>query len=227
MDWAAECVAIVPCFNEQRTIADLTKALRARFDIVVVVDDGSTDSSAVRATEAGATVLRHEVNRGKGAALQTGWRWAHARNFKWTLCLDADGQHSPEDVPTFFRCAERSAAALVIGNRMAAPWGMPWLRRLVNRWMSRRISRVAGQPLPDSQCGFRLMNLEAWAALSITSSRFEIESEVLWAFVTAKYRVEFVPIRVIYTEQQSKIHPVRDTIRWFKWWRRIHKTSRQ
>jgi hypothetical protein len=92
---------------------------------------------------------------------------------------------------------------------------------MVNRWMSRQLSRIAGLSLPDSQCGFRLVNLEAWAVLPIQTQHFEIESEVLLAFISAGHRVEFVPIRVIYKNEQSKIHPLHDAIRWFRWKRSL------
>ena len=95
---------------------------------------------------------------------------------------------------------------------------MPRIRRFVNRWMSRRLSKAAGAELPDTQCGFRLMNLDAWSHLPIHCDRFEIESEVLLAFLKAGHRVSFVPIRTLYKSEQSKIHPITDTIRWFRWW---------
>jgi len=101
---------------------------------------------------------------------------------------------------------------------MQATQAMPWLRQSVNRWMSERLSRVAGRPLPDSQCGFRLLNLKAWSRLSLKTTRFEIESELLLAFLSAGEKVEFVPIRTIYKGEPSKIQPLRDTLRWFKWW---------
>jgi hypothetical protein len=92
--------------------------------------------------------------------------------------------------------------------------------------MSRWLSAAAGEALPDSQCGFRLMNLGVWASLPITSAHFEIESDVLLAFVRAGQKVEFVPIRTIYKQEQSKIHPVRDTIRWLAWlWKVRRKRS--
>ena len=106
---------------------------------------------------------------------------------------------------------------------MAQAEQMPWLRRFVNRWMSRRLSKAIGKPLPDSQCGFRLMNLRAWSGLAITATHFEIESEVLLAFLAGGYAVEFVPVRVIYKNEQSKIHPWRDTVRWFRWWARARR----
>jgi hypothetical protein len=86
--------------------------------------------------------------------------------------------------------------------------------------MSRRISRSVGRRLPDTQCGFRLINLEALDKLPVSTTHFEIESEVLLAFARAGRRIEFVPIQVIYKSEQSKIHPLIDTIRWFKWWKR-------
>ncbi len=96
---------------------------------------------------------------------------------------------------------------------------IPWLRRQVNRWMSRKLSRLAGRHLPDTQCGLRLIHLETWAALPLKTERFEVESETLMAFLAAGRRVEFVPIRVIRSSRRSHIHPVADTLRWLKWWR--------
>ena len=87
--------------------------------------------------------------------------------------------------------------------------------------MSERISTLAGISVPYSQCGFRLMNLEAWNRLQVEASHFEIESEVLLAFARAGWAIEFAPIEVIYKSEQSKIHPVRDTLRWVKWWKRV------
>jgi hypothetical protein len=98
---------------------------------------------------------------------------------------------------------------------------MPWSRQAANQWMSRRISRVAGRPLPDSQCGFRLIRLDILAGLPITAEHFEIESDVLLAFVRAGHRVEFVPIQSIYKQEQSKIHLWCDMVRWLRWWRRV------
>jgi len=86
---------------------------------------------------------------------------------------------------------------------------MPRLRRLVNHWMSRRLSKASGANLPDSQCGFRLMNLDVWASLAVRTNHFEIESEVLLAFVKNGHGVEFVPIRTLYKSEQSKMNPVR------------------
>jgi hypothetical protein len=110
---------------------------------------------------------------------------------------------------------------------MHNPQAIPWLRRRVNRWMSRRLSERAGQFLPDSQCGFRLVNLKAWAGLSLETDHFEIESEMLLAFIRAGYRVEFVPIQVVGRGRSSRIHPVADSLRWWRWWRGLDRSSTQ
>ena len=200
--------------------------VRRHSSLIIVVDDGSTDITGEVAKAAGAIVLRTEQRRGKGAALQTGWRYAYESGFAWALSLDGDGQHDPAQIPFFFQSAETTGAPLVIGNRMEQPAGMPWVRLLVNQWMSRRLSRVSGRFLPDSQCGFRLMNLRAWSGLSVSSHHFEIESEILLAFILASHRVEFVPVRTIYRGEQSKINPIRDSVRWLRWWRRACQMQR-
>jgi len=218
MNWKTRCAAVIPCLNEGARIAEVVLTVRRFVPTVFVIDDGSQDDTGAAAKTAGAEVLRHEISRGKGAALGTGWRHASQRGFSWVLTLDGDGQHAAEDIPGFLAAAQRKGVELIVGNRMEKPEGMPRLRRFVNHWMSARISRLAGVSLPDSQCGFRLMNLETWATLPVSAAHFEIESDVLLAFASQRRPIEFVPIQVIYKNEQSKIHPVRDTVRWFRWW---------
>ena len=219
MDWSAQCAVVIPCLNEAMAVETIVRQTREYLPTVIVVDDGSSDGTGERAARAGADVLRHAEPQGKGAALQSGLKRARERGFAWAMTLDGDGQHSPEDIPAFLQHASQTGPVLVVGNRMADPSRMPWLRRQVNRWMSRRLSRLAGRVLPDTQCGFRLFRIDAWSQLSITTRHFEIESEMLLAFVEAGHRIEFIPIRVIYKAEQSKIHPWRDTLRWFRWLR--------
>jgi glycosyltransferase involved in cell wall biosynthesis len=210
---------VIPCFNEGATIATLVAAVRQYLPSVIAVDDGSTDDTSNLAGGAGAVVVGHQRNLGKGAALRTGLSLALKQGFEWALTLDGDGQHAPEDLPAFLRCAEETGASLVVGDRMSNAQAMPWLRRQVNRWMSRKLSRLAGKPLSDTQCGLRLIHLGTWAALPLKTERFEVESETLMAFLAAGLRVEFVPIRVIRSGRRSHIHPVADSLRWLKWWR--------
>ena len=211
-------VVVIPCLNEEQSIATLVHSVRRYLPTVLVVDDGSSDRTAKLAATAGAGVLRHPRNLGKGAAVKTGLTAAARQGFSWALLMDGDGQHQPADIPTFLHSAEATRAALVIGNRMQDARSIPWLRRQVNRWMSARISRRAGRDLPDTQCGFRLVDLRVWTTLPCRTRRFEIESEMLLAFLDAGCGVEFVPIRVIGRAAHSHINPLTDAWRWMKWW---------
>ena len=102
---------------------------------------------------------------------------------------------------------------------------MPWLRRLVNRWISRQLTQMTGRMLTDTQCGFRLFRLDVWSALSLHTAHFEFESEMLVAWIAAGHAIEFVPVQTLYKNEQSKIHPLRDAVRWFRWWRGARATS--
>lgn len=226
MNWRSECGVVIPCLNEAATIAELVAKVRAHFSTVLVVDDGSTDATSAQARSAGALVLRHPQPAGKGMALNAGLAWLHERQFSWALLMDGDGQHCPEDIPAFLREADSAPAAMVIGNRMGQASRMPWLRRRVNRWMSRRLSRLSGRSLPDSQCGFRLVQLASWAPLNIQAAHFEIESEMLIAFLAAGLEVRFVPIQVVYGRERSKVRPGLDSWRWCCWWWRRRRAGR-
>lgn len=209
------CAAVIPCLNEAEHIGAVVRSVFPFLPRIVVVDDGSTDATSREASVAGAEVVRHERNQGKGAAVQTGLRHVLHGGFEWALLLDGDGQHAAADIPKFLN---ETDAHLLVGNRMDDPRGMPWLRRFVNRWMSARLSARLGAALPDTQCGFRLVHLPSWATLRLNASHFEIESELISAFVKAGLTVRFVPIRVLYGDETSKIDPIVDTLRWFRWW---------
>src|SRR4051812_15348903 len=121
MDWQVDCVAVIPCLNEERTIGNLVHDVKKHVPGILVIDDGSTDRTAQAASEAGATVIRHNVNMGKGASLTEGWQWSHKHGFRWALTLDGDGQHSPDNIPSFLSAASVTSAALLVGNRMGDP----------------------------------------------------------------------------------------------------------
>jgi glycosyltransferase involved in cell wall biosynthesis len=226
MDWRAACAAVIPCLDEEKSIGALVAGVQRQLPKTYVVDDGSADATSAQAGKAGAVVLRHAATLGKGAALRTGWSRACEDGYRWVLMMDGDGQHSPDDIPSFFQCAERTSASLVVGNRMDQASRIPWLRRWVNRWMSWQLSKLTGRTLLDSQCGFRLMNVEILMRLPILGQHFEIESEMLLRFAQAGLAIAFVPIQVLYKEERSKIHPWRDTVRWFRWRRQVLRDSR-
>lgn len=215
--WAARCAVVIPCFDEAAALGRVVRAVREFLPKVIVVDDGSTDGTTGAALAVGAEVMRHGSRRGKGAALQTGFRRARELGFDWVLTMDGDGQHDAADIRVLLQHAEESGVPLVVGNRMPGAAAMPLVRRQVNRVMSACISRRAGVSLPDTQCGFRLMRLAEWSALALDARHFVYESELLLAWCRAGHRVGFVPVRVIYEGAASRIAPVRDTVRWLRW----------
>lgn len=218
IDWKQTCSALIPCYNEAGSIHTVVSQVQRHLPRILVIDDGSTDDTARLAAAAGAQVLKHPANRGKGAALRTGFHHLSNQGYSWVLTLDGDGQHDARDIPAFLAAAEAGQAHLVIGNRFVQAHRIPWLRRHANQWMTRRLAHRAGVPLADSQCGFRLIQLAALAQLSLHCDHFEVESEITLAFARAGHSIAFVPIQVIYHSSRSKIRPVRDTWRWFRWW---------
>jgi glycosyltransferase involved in cell wall biosynthesis len=223
VDWSRICTALIPCLNEASAIGNVVRTVKPSLPHILVIDDGSSDTTANVARDAGAEVLRHDRPLGKGAALRAGWSHALHQGFGWALCLDGDGQHAPSDIPKFLTRAERGDVALVSGERMHAPGTMPLVRRCTNRFMSWRLSRLAGVRLPDTQCGFRLLHLPSLAGLKVRTESFEIESELLVQFARAGLGIAFVPIQVIYGAERSKIRPLRDTLRWWKWLREAQR----
>lgn len=218
---ASESCAVVPCLDEAATIGAVVRGALLHVPTVVVVDDGSRDDTGAAARDAGAMVVRHEIPQGKGAALASGWGHAAALGAVWGMMLDGDGQHATEDIPEFFAAAEVAGARLVIGDRMSSAGAMPWVRRATNRWLSARLSALAGMELPDSQCGFRLAHLPTLRGLGLRSVRYEIESEMAVAFARAGHRVASVPVQVRYGSERSKISPLRDSLRWWRWYRSV------
>jgi len=213
----SQTAAVIPAYQDEKHIGDIVRRTRERLDHVIVIDDGSSDQTAQRAREAGAEVIVHDENRGKGEALKTGLGHLLDREVTWVSLLDSDGQHLPEEIDRFMAAAAAATRpSFFIGNRMNDLAGMPFVRRIVNRYMSRRISRVCGQEIPDTQCGFRMLDRQLIPELLGGGHRFDYETEVLIIASRKGYRIESVPITTVYTDQVSKIHPMRDALRFFK-----------
>lgn len=220
------CV-IVPAYREGGRIGAVVKGIRPWCDDVIVVDDGSDDRTADEAASAGAIVIRHAVNRGKGAALETGFRVARERGFDYAITMDGDGQHVPEDIRTFMDAYRTTGTPVLIGNRMADTRAMPFVRRWTNRFMSWLLSREMGQRVPDTQCGYRLYRLSAIAGVPVESGRFAAESEILMHLSHAGVRIGSVPIATRYGTERSKINPWKDTVRFFGMLRRFRAGRRR
>ena len=235
----SQTAAVIPAYQDEKHIGDIVRRTRERLQHVLVVDDGSSDQTAQRAREAGAEVIVHNQNRGKGEAIKTGLaHWFAAANSSsitpaqsnrevtWVSLLDSDGQHLPEEIDRFVTAAERAKQpTFLIGNRMDNLSGMPFIRRVVNRYMSKRISRVCAQEIPDTQCGFRMLDRQLIPQMLGGGDRYDYETEVLIIASRKGYRIESVPITTVYTDQVSKIRPLRDAIRFLKLMWRYRKPA--
>ncbi len=216
--------AIIPAYREEKHVGDIVRRTRQRIDHVLVVDDGSSDQTAQQARNAGAEVIVHNQNRGKGEAIKTGLRHWLDRQITHVIVLDADGQHLPEEIDRFMAAAASTAGcSFFLGNRMNNLTGMPFIRRVVNRHMSKRISGFCGQKIPDTQCGFRMLDRQLIPELLGGANRFDYETEMLIIASRKGYRIESVPITTVYSDEVSKIQPMRDALRFFKLMRRYRK----
>jgi glycosyltransferase involved in cell wall biosynthesis len=206
-------VALIPAFNEARTIAAVVDGVRAAADRVIVVDDGSTDGTGDRARAAGAEVVVHAANLGKGHAVRTGLVRVFDGAFTHVLLLDADLQHLPREASSLLAEAAASGADVVIGERRFERSQMPASRYHANRIGSGVLSWFVGIPVRDTQCGFRVFRVEALRPLRLTATGYEIETEMLVKVRRRGGRVAAVPITAVYDGQRSKLRPVRDTTR--------------
>jgi len=198
-------VAVIPAFQEGPRIAAVVEAA-CRHLPVVVVDDGSTDDTATRAEAAGATVLRQIPNAGKGAALRIGFRYALEREAEAVITLDGDGQHDPDEMPSFLRAYEAGRPALVIGRRDFS--AMPPVRRLSNALGGLVLSAAVGRDVPDNQSGYRLIGRRLMTALLDSGEAgFEFEVEMIARCIALELPIAWVPIRTIYAGEPSHIRP--------------------
>ena len=226
---AARCpkiAAVIPAYCEEKHIGEVVRRTRAQLEDVLVVDDGSTDQTAARAREAGAEVVVHPKNLGKGETIKTGLRLWFDRGVDYVIVLDADGQHRPEEIDRFIAAAEPPLdTKFVVGNRMNDVARMPLVRRIVNRYMSEKISRLCRQHIPDTQCGFRMLHRQLIPDLLAGAERFDYETEMLIVASQKGYRVDSIPISTVYSDEVSSIHPLRDTLRFFKLMQRYRKVQ--
>ena len=209
-------VAVIPAKDAQSTIASVVTAIRDAVPgiRVLVVDDGSTDATGETARAAGAHVVRHPVNQGKGAALQTGFDEALRLGADQVIAMDADGQHDPAYARGLLDALQ--SADMVIGSRERDRTGMPWLRRKTNDVTTWWVSKLAGQRIPDSQSGYRAFRANVLQAVRPKSTRFEYESEFLIAAARQGFRIGQAPIPTLYNAPGSHINPVHDTIRFIR-----------
>lgn len=213
---ASDVLVLIPAYNESEKIGSVVRRVIEKGFPALVVDDGSTDGTADELRGLSAQLIVSPVNQGKGASLRKGFESFLRQNLRAVILMDADGQHDPEELGLFLRALGEKGCDFVIGDRLRNPAGMPWIRVVTNRFMSWMISAVAGQKISDSQCGYRAIRREALQKMTLSTARFEIESEMLLQASRLGFKIGSVPVRCIYENEKSRIHPVTDTIRFFK-----------
>jgi len=217
---------LIPAHNEAQTIGPLVEAVRALGYDCIVINDGSMDKTEELANKAGAVVLRTESKRGKGNALKVGFEYIMRNSYEALIAMDGDGQHSPSDIAAFVACYQKTNADIISGNRMLNPKGMPIVRLATNHFMSWLISIFCRQHIPDTQCGFRLIKTKVLENIRLESSDFEIETEVLIKASKKGFKIASVGIQTIYSNEVSKIQPVRDTLRFIAYlWRELFRKN--
>ena len=209
-------LAVIPCFNEQDTIAEVVRGCLRHVDAALVVDDGSRDATGARAREAGAAVIRHQPNRGKGVALNAGYDYAVRNGFDAVVTLDGDMQHDPAELPKFLEAATPDDVHIVLGCRMMDVSRMPAIRRWTNRTTSRFVSWLSGQTMLDSQTGYRLIKRAVLENVRCVTCNYDAESEILIRAGRRGFRVVEVPIATIYRGGKSTINPLWDTLRFIR-----------
>jgi len=207
---------LIPGYNESRMIGQVVTNARKIIDDVVVIDDGSRDNTAQIAQDAGAYVIKHEVNKGKGAALRTGFQYVIDHGYDAVITMDSDGQHDPDDIPGFLDAVEKIGSGIIIGTRMGDISTMPLIRRCTNKLTSFSASMLARQKIEDSQSGFRLITTDVLKTVKLETAGFETESEILIKASKAGFRISSVSIKTIYGEEKRKIKPMRDTYRFLR-----------
>ncbi len=198
-------LALIPAYNEAEKIGKVVKETLQYCD-VLVVDDGSIDTTGKIAEESGAFVVTHEKNRGKGDALITGFTYALKNGYESIITLDADGQHDPSEIPKFLKKGD--TYDIVIGVRDFKE--MPFPRKVSNTITTLLLSLRTRQKIGDSQSGYRMIKTDVLRGLNFKTRGFILESELL---IRAKCRIGNVRIKTIYAGEKSHVNNFRDTIK--------------
>ncbi len=206
----SEICVVIPAYNASKTIKSVVTSALKHVNRVIVVDDGSNDSTAIAATEAGAKVIVTGKNKGKGNALKVLFQSAMEQGYKAVISMDADGQHDPEEIPHFIRAYNMYPDAIIVGSRMHEKEKIPRSRYNSMHIARFYISFAANQFIEDTQCGFRLYPLPLIRKMQLTTDGYVTETEILMKAGDMGAEIRFVNIKAIYCENKSHFRPVTD-----------------
>ena len=195
--------AIIPAYNAEDTVGPVVKGALAFLPVVIVADDGSTDSTAQVAEDAGALVIRVPENRGKGNCLRLLFAEARKRGFEAVIALDSDGQHDPADIPRFLDAHRNDPGSVIVGSRMAEEEAIPLHRRnsmLVARFY---VCLAANRYIDDTQCGYRLYPLSVVESVALHKERYVTETELLLKAGDSGISIRSLPVPAVYLPEQK------------------------
>lgn len=203
-------LAAIPCYNEAVTIGSVVLQTRKYVDEVLVIDDGSTDDTRSIALEAGAKVITHAVNSGKGSAVRTALKYAQDGTFDFIVLLDGDGQHDPREIPALMKPVQEGTADLVIGSRFLSNRNrIPKYRRLGQKVLTAMTNIASKNATTDSQSGFRVLNRAAIEHFTLDSKDYNVESDMITTLSAQGIAITEVPISVTYdVPNKHKKNPI-------------------
>lgn len=214
---------LIPAYNEEKYIAGvLNECHNCGYD-VLVIDDGSTDSTVTKIKETVTdknlkiNLIEHGINKGKGEALKSGFNFAVSRNYSGVITMDADGQHKVSEIADFLEIIRKESPDIIVGSRFNNTKGMPFIRLATNFLTSWLISSIAGKKINDVQSGFRYISSEVLKNINLETKNFDTEPELLLKAGWMNYKIKNIPISTIYHKDfVSHVHPGKDTIKFFK-----------
>lgn len=238
------CCVIIPTYNNSRTLESVIRGVLGHSDQVIVVNDGSTDSTRqILSKFPGLFIVHFDKNKGKGYAIRRGFLEAIKQGYTYAITIDSDGQHLPEDLPNFIEKIENEPECLIIGVRNLEQAGIPGGTTFGNRFSNFWTWVETGYQLPDTQSGYRLYPLKRLVKTRFLTRRFEFEIEALIRSAWKGIPVKSIPVSVIYppkNERVSHFRPFTDFARisllnaclvilallFFRWWMVFRKMNR-
>ncbi|HLC56654.1 MAG TPA: glycosyltransferase family 2 protein [Candidatus Nanoarchaeia archaeon] len=206
-------IALICAYNEEKHIKEIIEKTLKHVPDVLIVNDGSIDNTVNEVKKTKAKIVNHEINKGKGEALKTGFNYCLKNGYENIITLDGDGQHDPNEIPLLLN-KMNEGYDIVIGTRKRNK--MPIIRKISNTISSNLVSKRANIEIKDSQSGFRVINSEILKNLNLEASNFDLESEILIKAAKKGYKIGNENITTIYADERSKMHPIKDTLRFFK-----------
>lgn len=214
---------LIPAYNEEKYIGQVIENCLPYQLEIIVVDDGSLDQTVMvvknllKNKKYPLILLQHRQNKGKGAALDTGFKYAVKKGYQGVITLDADAQHDTKEIKKFLQMIEKEKPDLIIGSRFQNTQGMPFLRLATNYVTSWIISKLAGQKVEDVQSGFRYISTKVIKNIELRTKNFETEPELILKACWLNYKVKNLPISTIYYDGfVSEVNKFTDTLKFFQ-----------